>query len=68
MYKTSLQIGNLRKKKFLKCVENIQKDFPHYHLIVEVESRRWFSTTYLIWVRESYHLSNVLNLLELSIF
>lgn len=64
MYKTTLQIGILRNKKFLKVVKAIQKQFPQYQLIIEVESRGWFSITYSVWVRDIYHISNVRYMIE----
>jgi len=63
MHKTTLIIGKLRNKKFLKVIKNIQEKFPQYHLIVEVERSGWFSTTYVIWVREPYYISSILKIL-----
>lgn len=64
MKKTTLKIGHLRTKKFLKIVEKIQKDFPKYHLIAELESSGWFSTTYFLWVRESDYIDEVLEIFD----
>jgi hypothetical protein len=62
--KTTLKIGHLRTKKFLSVVEKIQKDFPKYHLIVELDSSGLFSTTYFLWVRELDYIDEVLKIFD----
>lgn len=64
MKKTTLKIGNLRTKKFLSLVEKIQKDFPKYHLIAELESSGLFSATYFLWVRETDYIDEVLKIFD----
>jgi hypothetical protein len=64
MYKTTVNIGLLRKKKFFKLITTIKEKFPEYHLIVEEYSRGWFSTNYVIWVRQQYYISNILRILD----